>query len=93
MPCHSFWFWNQFQKDGVCKDGLVGMLEACPDEVPATMNCFSFTCSDGRVLNVQTENAQIFKDDLTGQLLDPTLVAAARKKGLECFDGKDVWEL
>ena len=70
------------------------MLEACPDDVQATMDCFSLTCrSDGRVLNVQVDNAQIFKDDLTGQLLDPALVKVARKKELEYFDGKDVWEL
>ena len=45
------------------------------------------------MLKVQVENAQIFKDDLTGHTLDPTLVRAARKKELEYFDGKDVWEL
>ena len=75
------------KKDGVCKEEFVGMLGACPDDAPATVDCF------GRVLNVQVDNAQIFKDDLTGQLLDPTLVKAARKKELEYFDGKDVWEL
>ena len=75
------------------KKDLSGCLRHVRKKLPATMNCFSLTCSDGRVLNVQTENAQIFKDDLTGQLLDPTLVAAARKKDLEYFDGKNVWEL
>ena len=69
------------------------MIEVCPDDVPETLNSFNLTCSDGRVLNVQVENAQIFKDDPTGQLLDATLVAAARKKELEYFDGKNVWEL
>ena len=68
----------------------MGMLEACPDDLPATVDCFSLTCkSEGRMLNVQIENAQIFKDDLTGQILD----RAARKKELEYFDAKDVWEL
>ena len=66
-------FRNQFKTDGVCKEGFVGMLEACPDDVPATVDCFSRTCkSDGRVLNVQIENAQISKTDLTGQILDPS---------------------
>ena len=86
-------FRNQLKKDGVCKEGFVGMLEACPEEVPATLNCYSLTSSDGHVLKVQIENDQIFKDDLTGQVLDATLVRAARKKELEYFDGKDVWEL
>ena len=42
---------------------------------------------------MQIENDQIFRDDLTGQLLDPSLVKAARAKDLEYFDGKEVWEL
>ena len=64
-----------------------------PEEVPATLNCYNIASSDGHILKVQIENDQIFKDDLTGQILDPTLVKAARKKELEYFDGKDVWEL
>ena len=67
-------FRNQLKKDGVCKEGFVGMLEACPEEVPATLNCYSLTSSSGHVLKVQIENDQIFKDDLTGQVLDATLV-------------------
>ena len=65
-------FSNQLKKDGVCKEGFVGMLEACPEELPATLKCYNLTSSDGHVLKVQIENGQVFKDDLTGQILDPT---------------------
>ena len=44
------------------------------------------------VLKVQVQNDEIFKDDLTGQLLPSDLVKLARKKELEYFDGKVVWE-
>lgn len=69
------------------------MLEACPEEVPATLNCYSLTSSSGHVLKVQIDNDHIYNDDLTGQALDAALVRAAKKKELEHFDGKDVWEL
>ena len=84
---------SQLKKDGACKEGIVGILEACPEEYPATLNFYNLTSFHGHVLKIQIENDQIFKDDLTGQLLDPTLVRAARKKELVHFDGKDVWEL
>ena len=85
-------FRTQLKQDGVCEEGFVGMLEACPEELPATRNCYSLASSDGFVSKVQIENDQIFKDHLTGQLLDPTLVAPSRKTNIEYFDGKDVWE-
>ena len=34
-----------------------------------------------------------FRDDITGQLLDPALVAGARKKEPQYFDDKEVWDL
>ena len=40
----------------------------------------------GHVLNVRIENEPIFRDDLTGQTLDPALVKAARAKELEYFE-------
>ena len=42
-------------------------------------------------LKVQVEEDRVFKDDLTGQLLNPELVKLARTKEMEYFDGKDVW--
>ena len=47
---------------------------------------------DGAILQVQIENEPIFKDDLTGQLLPPELVRAARAKELEYFEAKRVWD-
>ena len=37
------------------------------------------------------DGADIYRDDLTGQLLDPKLVKAARQKELEFFEAKRVW--
>ena len=88
-------FRNQLRKDGVCKDGFVGMLESGMEgqDLPAVLPCFHLTNDKGSVLKVQVEGDKVFRDDLTGQLLDPELVRAARKKELEYFDGKDVWVL
>ena len=88
-------FRNQLRIDGICKDGFVGMLEGSMEreDVPAVLPCFNLTNGKGVSIKAQIEGGQIFKDDLTGQPLDPTLVGAARKKELEDFDGKDVWEL
>ena len=88
-------FRNQLRKDGVCKDGFVGMLESRMEgeEVPVASPCFLLTNDKGSILKVQIESDKVFRDDLTGQLLDPELVRAARKKELEYFDGEDVWVL
>ena len=47
---------------------------------------FKMTSDLGEVLHVQIEGEKICKDDLTGQALDPKLVAAARAKELEYFE-------
>ena len=41
---------------------------------------------------IAKEKEGVFRDDLTGQLLVPELVRAARKKELEYFNSKGVWE-
>ena len=74
-------FRRQLQKDGICKDGFIGMMEK--DHEPQQLSILSFTNNHGEVLNVQNDNGEIYKDDLTGQLLDPVLVRAARAKELE----------
>ena len=43
------------------------------------------------VFNVECDMDPVFKDDLTGQILDPVLVRAARKKELDFFEAKGVW--
>ena len=86
------------KKDVRCKDGFAGIFDAGleREEVPAIVSfvcCFNLVISSRQVLKAQIENDQVFRDDLTGQLLDPALVRAARKKELEYLDEKDVWEL
>ena len=88
-------FRNQLRSDGICRDGYIGMMEASmeDEDVPTVLPCFNLTNGKGISVKVQVEGGQIYKDDLTGQALDPVLVGLARKKELEYFDGKDVWEL
>ena len=47
---------------------------------------------DGAVLHVRVNDEPIYRGDLTGQLLPPDLVRAARAKELEYFEAKRVWE-
>ena len=47
---------------------------------------------DGAILRVQVGNEPVYKDDLTGRLLPPALVKAARAKELEYFAAKRVWD-
>jgi hypothetical protein len=84
-------FRRQLQKDGICKDGFIGMMEK--DLEPQQLPVLSFTNNHGESLNVQIDSGEIFTDDLTGQLLDPVLVRAARAKELEYFESKGVWRL
>ena len=73
---------DQLRKDGTFADGFSGLLET-------RMECerlpvYKLTDSDGAVLHVRvTEDEPVFRDDLTGQLLPPDLVRAARTKELE----------
>ena len=43
-------------------------------------------------MKIEEQSQEVFKDDLTGQLLDPTLVKAAIRVELEYFEAKGVWE-
>ena len=95
------------KRDGIYKEGFVGMLEGgqeqedIPKFVPLNLMTakeveellvHQLTDARGYVLNVQIENQPVYRDDLTGQLLDPELVKAARAKELEYFESKLVWE-
>ena len=40
---------------------------------------------------MQIDGNSIYKDDLTGQVLDPAVVGAARQKQLDFFEAKEVW--
>ena len=46
--------------------------------------------SDSDVNNIST-GSEVFRDSVTGQVLDPTLVRAARRKEMEYFKSKNVW--
>ena len=61
-------FRNQLRKDGVCKDGFIGMLESGMErqELPAVLPCSHLTNGKGSVSNVQGEGDKTFRDDLTG---------------------------
>ena len=91
-----FWFGfrNHPRKHGVRKDCFIGMPESGieREEVPAVLLCFHFTNKKESVLKVQVAGDKIFKDDLSGQLLSPELVKAARLKEMKHLDGEDVWE-
>ena len=57
------------------------------------MQVYKLTDVDGAVLHVRIgDDEPIYKDDLTGLLLPPELVRAARAKELEYFNAKEVWE-
>ena len=83
-------FRDQLRKDGTYTDGFVGLMESRMDSDHLAV--YRLHDSDGAVLHVQIENEPVYKDDLTGQLLPPDLVRAARAKELDYFKAKQVWE-
>ena len=52
---------------------------------------FSFENSSGEVLKVRLDGGEEYRDDLTGQLLDPVLVREARAKEMEYVRSKGLW--
>ena len=80
-------FRRQLKVDGICKDGYVGMMEAEPI-VPLL-----HVGSCDQILDVEIDGGVVYRDDLTGQVLDPRLVRAARQKELDFFESKSVWSL
>ena len=70
-------FRTQLQKDGLCRDGFVGMLEKT-ESVPLVLPCLMFSNKHAEVLKSRVEGEQTYRDDFTGQLLNPELVRAAR---------------
>ena len=84
-------FRRHLQKDGICKDGFIDMMEK--DLEPQQLPALAFTNNIGEILDIRIDIDEIYKDDLTGQLLDSALVKAARAKELEYFESKGVWQL
>ena len=60
---------------------------------PETNLSMNICSRDIDVFKVQHGDEEVFKDDLTGQMLDTELVREARRKELEYFAAKNVWTL
>jgi len=97
-------FRDQLRADGTYKDGFVGLMQAGQErEAMAVMSVqvapevvddkvYRLKDKKGSIMNVQISSEVIYRDDLTGQVLDPDLVRKARAKELEYFEAKVVWE-
>ena len=64
--------------DGIRKGGFVGMLEAGQEktEVMSTLPFLHVGLGD-QILDVEVDGGVIYRDDLTGQILDSKLVRLA----------------
>ena len=82
-------FRRQLQRDGVCKDGFIGLLDARMEKTEATP--LLHVEFGSQLYTIEADNGPVFRDDLTGQVLDSKLVAEARKKELDFFEAKGVW--
>ena len=77
-------FRNQLKHDGKCKDGFIGMLDSNLEGTDAAAQFPLYSIQHaGEVYNVQIDGDTVYRDDLTGQMLDPILVRAARQKELD----------
>jgi len=87
-------FRRQLKADGICKDGYVGMLEASQEnsEVVSPLPLLHVGIGD-HLLDVESDGGVIYRDDLTGQILNSKLVREARQKELDFFNAKNVWSL
>ena len=87
--CHAILvgFCRQLTHDGKCKEGFIGLLDSNLEksETPATLTLYSIQLV-GEMFEVQIDGDAIYKDDLTGQVLDHVLVMAARQKELDFFE-------
>ena len=56
-----------------------------------SLEVYEHSDPNGQIFHIHIEREPIYRDDLTGQLLEPALVHAARAKELEYFESKKVW--
>ena len=84
-------FRNQLRADGKFEDGFVGVLDSF-DKEQELFETYRISDASGAVFQVKIAHETEYRDDLTGQLLPPELVRAARAKELEYFGAKKVWE-
>ena len=86
---------NQLRHDGRLTLGIVGIQHDPFDDMSDLQlerraeRLLAFAIHDS---TEQAEKEKVFRDDLTGQVLVPALVHAARRKELEYFCSKQVWE-
>ena len=93
-------FGNRLRVDGTYKDGFVGLMESGQErEAMAVMSVqiapeegsdrvYQLKDKSGSIMNVQIDSETIYRNDLTGQVLDPELVRIARVKELEDSEAK-----
>ena len=67
------------------------MLEAAQEKTEV-LPCMHIGYGD-EILGVKVDGEPVYRDDLTGQVLDPKLVREARKKELDFFEAKNVWKI
>ena len=84
-------FRRQLQADGICKDGYIGLLEA-GQEKTEVLPCLHVGFGDALLVR-EADGMPVYRDDLTGQVLDSKLVREARQKELDFFESKEVWKL
>ena len=83
---------RQLDSDGTTRPGDVGTIDQHWDpDIGHGGGAWKLECKQGCVLNVDVASSSMYHDDLTGQPLDPDLVAAAREKELEYFASKGAW--
>ena len=72
----------------------VAMLEASQEnsEVVSPLPLLHVGIGD-HLLDVEIDGGVIYRDDLTGQILNSKLVREARQKELDFFSAKNVWSL
>ena len=97
---YPFKLWNailieirdQLRANGTYKDGFIGLMEFGRERASMAVDDTVYQLKDkhGAIPNVQIGSEVFYRDDLTGQILDPDLIAGA--KGLEYFEAKVVWE-
>ena len=72
-------FRRQMEADGRCKPGCVGMI-ATEVETEDVIPMLHIGMTESQAQRIQASGEEIFRDDMTGQLLSPELVMAAREK-------------
>ena len=71
--------------------GLFEAKEAAPFSMMQLPGLGHVHGQEEPIFGVNVDAGQVYRDDLTGQILDPELVRIARQKELDFFEAKGVW--